>query len=91
MPWRRWVAPRPVGPDNKGMDVETAFLDLTVNGERRRYAAPLTVAGFLAALGLDFRKVAVELNREIVPRSTYGQVWLAEGDVLEIVHFIGGG
>jgi len=73
------------------MDVVTQSLELTVNGEVRRMAAPLTVAGFLAALELDTRKVAVELNREIVPRSTYGQVWLADGDALEIVHFIGGG
>jgi thiamine biosynthesis protein ThiS len=42
-------------------------------------------------LALDIRKVAVELNREIVPRSTYAQVVLASGDTLEIVHFIGGG
>jgi len=73
------------------MDVATVSLDLTVNGEVRRFAGPLAVAGLVAALELDFRKVAVELNREIVPRSRYGQVWLADGDVLEIVHFIGGG
>jgi thiamine biosynthesis protein ThiS len=51
----------------------------------------LTVAGLAQALGLDTRKVAVELNREIVPRSTYAQVPLRGGDILEIVHFIGGG
>ncbi len=80
-----------MGTDNGGMDVATEVLDLTVNGEQRRFAAPLTVAGLVSALALDLRKVAVELNREIVPRSTYGQVWLARGDSLEIVHFIGGG
>ena len=45
----------------------------------------------LAAIGLDTRKVAVERNEEIVPRSTYALVALHEGDKLEIVHFIGGG
>ena len=45
----------------------------------------------LAAIGLDTRKVAVERNEEIVPRSTYADVALHEGDRLEIVHFIGGG
>ena len=57
-------------------------------GVRRRRS---TVAGLLAAIGLDARKVAVERNEEIVPRSTYAETWLAAGDSLEIVHFIGGG
>jgi thiamine biosynthesis protein ThiS len=73
------------------MDVLTETLTLTVNGEARTFPAALTVAGLVAALGLDTRKVAVELNREIVPRSTYAEVALKDGDVLEIVHFIGGG
>ena len=49
------------------------------------------VAALVAALGLDGRKVAVERNLEIVPRSTYVSTPLAEGDRIEIVHFIGGG
>jgi thiamine biosynthesis protein ThiS len=73
------------------MNVITDFLDVTVNGEAKQFAGPLNVAGLVAALGLDMRKVAVELNREIVPRSTYMQTRLASGDILEIVHFIGGG
>ena len=64
---------------------------LTLNGERRTLEAPLTVAGLLASLGLDTRKVAVERNEEIVPRSSYAETLLASGDALEIVHFIGGG
>ena len=63
---------------------------LTINGEARE-AAAATVAALMAELGLDGRKVAVERNLEIVPKSLYGQVALAEGDRLEIVHFIGGG
>ena len=67
------------------------FLTLTVNGEPRGFDGPMTVAGLLAAIGLDARKVAVERNEEIVPRSAYAATWLAAGDSLEIVHFIGGG
>jgi thiamine biosynthesis protein ThiS len=68
-----------------------ADLALTLNGEPRRFPAPLTVAALLAILGLDTRKVAVERNAEIVPRSRYDGTALAPGDALEIVHFIGGG
>lgn len=66
-------------------------VSLTLNGEPRGFEGPLTVAGLLSELGLDGRKVAVERNLEIVARSTYAEVWLASGDALEIVHFIGGG
>jgi sulfur carrier protein len=51
----------------------------------------MSVLGLLTELGLDMRKVAVERNEEIVPRSRYAETWLASGDQLEIVHFIGGG
>jgi thiamine biosynthesis protein ThiS len=73
------------------MDVGVETLSLTVNGQVREFPGAMTVAGLVAALGLDTRKVAVELNREIVPRSTYAGVALKSGDALEIVHFIGGG
>ncbi len=66
-------------------------VSLVLNGEARNFEGPLTVAGLLTELGLETRKVAVERNLEIVPRSTYAEVWLASGDALEIVHFIGGG
>ena len=64
---------------------------VSLNGERRRLPAGSTVAGLLAELGLDRRKVAVERNEAIVMRSAYAETALAEGDQLEIVHFIGGG
>ncbi len=64
---------------------------VTLNGESRALDTPANVAGLIELLGLDTRKVAVERNMEIVPRSTYAETWLAEGDELEIVHFIGGG
>ena len=67
------------------------MIRLTVNGEPRGFDGPLSVRLLLAALALDPRKVAVERNEEIVPRSTYAEAALADGDRLEIVHFIGGG
>ncbi|HEX3700491.1 MAG TPA: sulfur carrier protein ThiS [Phenylobacterium sp.] len=66
-------------------------MKLTINGEPRAFEALADVAGLVAALGLDARKVAVERNLEIVPRSAYGRTALADGDRIEIVHFIGGG
>ena len=69
----------------------TTTLTITLNGERRTCASRLTVQSLLGELELDTRKVAVERNEEIVPRSAYAHIWLAEGDALEIVHFIGGG
>ncbi len=80
-----------MGTDNGGMNVIAAELRLTVNGESHSFAGPMTVLALVERLGVDTRKVAVELNREIVPRSTYAQVALRDGDALEIVHFIGGG
>lgn len=66
-------------------------MQLTINGETRAFDGLADVAGLVARLGLDARKVAVERNLEIVPRSAYGRTPLAEGDRIEIVHFIGGG
>ena len=66
-------------------------LNLTVNGESRTFQGVADVAGLVTALGLDTKKLAVERNLEIVPRSAYGRTVLADGDRIEIVHFIGGG
>ena len=66
-------------------------MQITLNGEPRSFQSIADVAGLVAALGLDVRKVAVERNLEIVPRSAYGKTPLADGDRIEIVHFIGGG
>jgi len=67
-----------------------AALTLTVNGETRRTAAS-TIAALVTELGLRPEKVAVERNGAIVPRSTLAEAAVADGDVLEIVHFVGGG
>lgn len=64
---------------------------LTVNGEDRSFEASLTVEQLLARIGMDGRRVAVERNREVVPKSRYGETALGDGDRIEIVHFIGGG
>ena len=67
-----------------------ATINISLNGEARR-VAPGSIAGLCADIGLDPAKVAVERNLVIVPRSTLGDVMLADGDALEIVHFVGGG
>ncbi len=66
-------------------------MDLTINGEQRNFESPITVEQLLGKIGLDPRKVAVERNLEIVPKSEYSGLALDDGDKLEIVHFIGGG
>ncbi|MEI9989331.1 MAG: sulfur carrier protein ThiS [Rhizomicrobium sp.] len=66
-------------------------LNVIVNGEPKSFDRSLSVRGLLAALGLDPKKIAVERNLEIVQRSTYDAVPVADGDKFEIVHFIGGG
>ena len=65
-------------------------ISLTVNGDPRRTAAA-TIADFVRELGLEPKKVAVEHNGEISPRSGLEEAKLADGDQLEIVHFVGGG
>lgn len=64
---------------------------IVVNGESRATQDGQTVAELLRELGLDSRQVAVERNREIVPRAEHGQAVLGDGDQLEIVTFVGGG
>ncbi len=64
---------------------------IILNGEPRTIAAGLSIAALARDIGLDPKKVAVERNLEIVPRSTLADVLLEEGDRLEIVHFVGGG
>ncbi|WP_221794966.1 sulfur carrier protein ThiS [Aquisediminimonas sediminicola] len=68
-----------------------ATIALSINGDARHVPTGTTLAGLAALLELDPAKIAVERNLEIVPRSTYADVALADGDQLEIVHFVGGG
>jgi len=64
---------------------------LTVNGEPRQFDPPLRVAELVDRLGLTGKRIAVELNGEIVPKSQYDDTPLADGDRLEIVVAVGGG
>lgn len=67
-------------------------MQLTVNGAARRFHPPLgTVVDLLRALHFEGKRIAVERNGEIVPRSRYGETPLADGDRLEIVGAVGGG
>jgi thiamine biosynthesis protein ThiS len=72
-------------------NITRTTISLTLNGEPRRVAAGSSVAELVGELGLNPQKVAVERNMEIVPRSTLAHVILSDGDILEIVHFVGGG
>jgi thiamine biosynthesis protein ThiS len=66
-------------------------MNLQINGEDKTYDAPLTLAALIATMGLQSDRVAVELNRDIVPRDQWEKTSLSDGDRLEIVHFVGGG
>ena len=66
-------------------------IELVVNGEPLRLPAGSALPDLVAHLGLAPERVAIERNREIVPRNRWSETWLADGDSLEIVHFVGGG
>ncbi|MDX2236906.1 MAG: sulfur carrier protein ThiS [Hyphomonadaceae bacterium] len=66
-------------------------MQLTVNGETVNAPEATALSALLADWGIDPTKVAIERNLEIVPRSLYGETVLADGDVLEVVEFVGGG
>jgi sulfur carrier protein len=64
---------------------------VTVNGSIRDVPEPLTVRGLVDHLGLADGPVAVEVNRTIVPRARHDEHRVAPGDIIEVVHFVGGG
>ena len=67
------------------------MITLRINGEARQHPSDLTIAALLASMGLTGKRLAVERNGEIVPKSRHGETRLAEGDQLEIVVAVGGG
>jgi sulfur carrier protein len=67
------------------------LMKIQLNGEAREFSAPQTVLSLLQAIGFAERRVAVEVNREIVARSRHASHALAEGDQVEIIQAIGGG
>ena len=66
-------------------------MTIEINGEPRTFEAGLTLSSLLERLGMKSDRVAVELNRDIVPRDQWTETQIREGDRLEIVHFVGGG
>lgn len=66
-------------------------MNIKLNGEDYKCTSASDIAGLVAELGLDKVKVAVEKNREIVPRSGWESAAIAAGDEIEIIHFVGGG
>jgi thiamine biosynthesis protein ThiS len=66
-------------------------LGIRVNGEHHRVPGGVSIAEMLNGIGIDPAKVAVERNLAIVPRSTFGELRVEDGDEFEIVHFVGGG
>ena len=66
-------------------------IDVVINGQARSVGKGTTVAALLTLLGLADKRVAVERNREVVPRAAHAATVLAAGDTLELVTFVGGG
>ncbi|MDH5326128.1 MAG: sulfur carrier protein ThiS [Gammaproteobacteria bacterium] len=66
-------------------------MNITLNGEPAQFSSELTAAQLIDSLGLGGKRLAVEVNLEIVPRSTYESFIIKENDNVEIVHAIGGG
>src|SRR3954452_18127843 len=67
-------------------------MKLQINGKDREFSiSPLTLAALVETLGMKPDRVAVELNRDIVPHDRWAETSLSEGDKLEVVHFVGGG
>lgn len=85
-PYTLLIRPTPV-LDPRSMPPIT----VRVNGQDREVPEGHTITDLLAELGLGDRRVAVERNREVVPRAAHGSTLLADGDRLELVTFVGGG
>jgi thiamine biosynthesis protein ThiS len=66
-------------------------MNLIINGEDRQFDSALTISDLLERLSMKSDRVAVELNRELVPRQRWATTQLSDDDKLEIVHFVGGG
>ena len=66
-------------------------MTITLNGDRHVLDAPATIAGLLAQLGIDPRRVAVERNFVVIKRDAYATTTIEDGDQIEVVNFVGGG
>jgi sulfur carrier protein len=88
-----YIARPPQSPQQLLPDLILATIGamkITINGQEQT-SEPITLAQLVESLGMKQDRVAVELNRDIVPRAQWAETNLAEGDRLEIVHFVGGG
>jgi thiamine biosynthesis protein ThiS len=64
---------------------------ITINGEKKEISSNITFAELLLGLGIDSRKIAVERNMNLVPRTKYADTTIHDGDEIEIINFVGGG
>jgi len=78
----------------RGLNASVSFplmIQVIVNGSAHRLERPLDVAALIASLALAGKRIAVERNGEIVPKSAHGTTYVADGDRLEVVVAVGGG
>ena len=72
-------------------DPESTAMTITLNGDPHEIPGPLSVSALLAQLEIDARRVAVELNLDVVKKAAYDSSVIKDGDEVEIVNFVGGG
>ena len=66
-------------------------MHITVNGSKEDFPSDFNVLGLLNSMNLQDKRIALEINKEIIPRSEYDNHALNDGDIVEIIHSIGGG
>jgi sulfur carrier protein len=80
-----------IGARRSNMSVDSSMIQISVNGQSQQVPPGISVSGLIEALALAGKRVAVECNGEIVPRSRHAEATLQDGDRLEIVVAVGGG
>jgi len=85
------VTPRELLSGSRRGDIVPHTVTVMVNDETRALPDGATVADLVATLGLGARRIAVEVNRMVVPRAEYPSTTLRDGDAVEVIHFVGGG
>ena len=85
------MRPRELLSGSRGDDIVSHTVTVMVNDETRALPDGATVADLVGTLGLGARRIAVEVNRAVVPRAEYPSTTLRDGDAVEVIHFVGGG
>ena len=85
------MTPRELLSGSRRDDIVLHTVTVMVNDETRALPDGATVADLVATLGLGTRRIAVEVNRMVVPRAEYRSTTLRDGDAVEVIHFVGGG